>query len=71
MNRTETMNLILKSEIVRDELRKFPDDVDAVVAANVLTFYRRTALETGTVEFSLLAGAVHTGETVLRKLLGN
>ena len=67
----DVIELVLKSEIVRDELRKFPDDVDAVVAANVLTFYRRTALETGTVEFSLLAGAVHTGEIVLRKLLRN
>lgn len=67
----DVIELVLKSEIVRDELRKFPADTDAVLAANVLTFYRRSALETGTIEFSLLAGAVHTGETVLRKLLGN
>lgn len=65
----ETTNLILKSELVRDWLLKY-DCEEARDIATIITYYRTQARNTGTIELSLLSGAVADGVAYLEKNRG-
>lgn len=62
----ETTKLILNSEVVRDDLLKHNCN-EARDIATIITYYRTQARKTGTIELSLLSGAVADGVAYLER----
>jgi hypothetical protein len=62
---TDTVTLILKSEVVRDRLRRLKSNSRAQNLASYIDILRDSARRTGTLEVSMIQGALIEAEPIL------